>query len=356
MSDLPTDIDNLADRLVDTLQSVDVSSAQQRGEADSATEEADLATGRAIQETLNERSTDFPGRGLRVPAPRTGLLLNERSTDFPGRGLRVLVPRTGELDGRYGTDVELSDRDEDHTIDSRMEAFREAGGRVLRLQFTVNHLEPAVPLHGNLQEAEDAVGGESVVEAEDDDGGLIWEYPGQVSDASVYDWRQNAFVGCNSCFDQKPVEEVWEAPCAHIYCDVCLEILVQNWYTSTRAPACCGTVLPWEDYKSTINPELAAALDAKKEELDSKDRTYCSEQTCSTFIGAQDISADTATATCSVCKKVTCTKCKAASHTGDCVPDATISNELEQAEQEGWKRCRQCRMVVEREDGCPHMT
>jgi hypothetical protein len=336
MSDLPTDVDSLTARLADTLQSVDVSSVQERGEADNATEGANLAIEHAIREPLDEHSTHVSGRGFR----------------------EVLAPTSGEIDRGYGTDIELSDRDRDHAIDSRLEPFREAGRRVLRLQFTFTHLEPAVPLHGNLQEAEDAVGGDSVVddEDEDEDGGLIWEYPGQVSDAPVYDWRLNAFVGCNSCFERKPVEDVWETPCEHIYCDVCLEILVQNWYTSTRAPACCGTVLPWEDYKSTVNPELTAALDAKKEELDSKDRTYCPERTCSTFIGAQDISVDNATATCSVCSKVTCTTCKAASHTGDCVPDASISNELEQAEQEGWKRCCQCRMVVEREDGCPHMT
>jgi hypothetical protein len=337
MSDLPSDIDNLADRLADTLQSVDVSSIQQRDEADNATEGANLATERAIQETL----------------------LHERGTDFPGRGLRVPAPRIGELDGRYGTDVELSDDDRDYAmIDRRLDAFWEDGLRVLRLGLTVDHLEPAVPLHGNSQEAEDAVGGESVVEDEPDREALIWEDEDQENNDDAeeyYDWRSDP-LACIACREKKPLEDIWEAPCQHRYCGVCLEVMVQYWYKSSRAPECCRTVLPWEEYKSKINPELVAALDAKREELDSTDRFYCSEQTCSAFISEQDISADTATATCSVCKKQTCTKCKVAYHLGDCVPDASVSDVLKQAEEEGWKKCPRCQIFVERVWGCPHMT
>ena len=200
----------------------------------------------------------------------------------------------------------------------------------------------------------DQFGGQEPGAEDDLDEEDYWEQPDQANDASVPDWRLDPFVGCNICFEQKSVEDVWDAPCQHIHCNVCLEILVRSWYTSTRAPKCCDAVLAWEDFKHQIDPELVAAIDAKREELDSNNRIYCSERTCSTFIGAQDISGDTAT--CSACQKQTCTSCKATSHTGGCVPDASISNELEHAEQEGWKRCGQCQMVVERVDGCPHMT
>jgi hypothetical protein len=176
-----------------------------------------------------------------------------------------------------------------------------------------------------------------------------------INNDPVREWDPNLFTRCDSCFEYNPVEDFWNAPCTHNYCNVCLEVLVQNWYTSTCAPACCHEVFPWEDYKPKVNSELAATLDAKREELDSHDRIYCAEKTCSTFIGAADISGDGATGTCSACGKVTCTICKAVSQPDGCEPDASMSNELQQAGQEGWKRCRECRMVVEREDGCPHM-
>jgi hypothetical protein len=306
MSNSPIDYDSLATRLTDTLQSVDVSSLQQWGETDSTTKDANLAE-HAIHETLNEIGTHLEG----------------------GQGFEVWSSTTEKndiLDRIYSAELDgsASDRDEESVVEESLE--------------------------------EELVDEESAVEDPLDDDGLMWGYPDQVNDAPVYDWRTDSSAKCCSCLEDQPVEDVWQAPCEHLYCNGCLEVLVNEWYKSTRAPECCGIPMPWEDYKSNINSELAAALDAKKEELDSHDRIYCWERTCSTFIGAAGISPGAATATCGVCKRVTCTTCKAASHMGGCVPDASISNELEQAEQEGWKRCPRCRMVGERVDGCPHMT
>ena len=325
MSDPPFDID--AARLADTLQPVNLSSTQQGGESDSTAEGADLATENVFHETLDE-------------SRMSSRHLSNRGFEFP-------APTTEALDERYDVEADLG-RDGDDAIVRRLEILRGASGRVVRrLEFT------AAPRLENPNVEDPLADGEPG--AEDDlDEEDYWEQPDQANDASVPDWRLDPFVGCNICFEQKSVEDVWEAPCQHIHCNVCLEILVRSWYTSTRAPKCCDAVLAWEDFKHQIDPELVAAIDAKREELDSNNRIYCSERTCSTFIGAQDVSGDTAT--CSACQKQTCTSCKAASHAGDCVPDASISNELEHAEQEGWKRCGQCQMVVERVDGCPHMT
>jgi len=311
MSNPPVDFDSMVERLGIIMRSLEVH--QRWREANSTSEDTDPATEHAIHETLHETSTRLEGPGVEAPAPTNG-----------------------ELDRGYGAGVELSDRDSDYAVDARFDDLRRAGILRMRLQFDAAPLlvnpNPEDPLADGRSGDEDELGREG------------WQH----------DWRLDPFVGCNICFEQRPVEDVWEAPCEHLHCSTCLEILVKNLYTSTRAPACCGEVLPWEEYKFKVTPELATALDAKKEELDSNNRIYCWERTCSTFIGAQGISGHTAT--CSACQKQTCTKCKATAHAGDCAPDVSISHELEHAEQEGWKRCSQCRMVVEREDGCPHMT
>ena len=235
----------------------------------------------AIHQTLNEISTHLEG----------------------GRGFKVsasTAEKHESLARRYGAEVDGSDRGEESVVEELVE--------------------------------EEPVDEIPIFEDPLINYGVMWGDPDQVNE-------------CCSCFEQQPVEDVWQAPCQHLYCKACLDVLVDEWYKSTRAPECCGIPMPWEDYKSNINSELATALDAKKEELDSHDRIYCWERTCSTFIGAAGTATGSATATCGVCKRVTCTTCKAASHMGGCVPDASISNELEQAEQEGWKRCPRCRMV-----------
>jgi len=162
---------------------------------------------------------------------------------------------------------------------------------------------------------------------------------------------------CAICFGYEPAEGIWEAPCEHLYCSNCLGRLVSNWYPATRPPMCCGQAFLWDDLKAGISEELAATVDNKREELESRDRTYCPEPTCSAFIGADHIDTATATATCPTCGKAVCTECKAASHSGECVT-VTDESEIEvlaQACTEGWQTCRNCQMLVVREGGCPHM-
>jgi hypothetical protein len=228
MSDPPIDYDSLAARLADTLQSIDVSSLQQWGDTDSTTEDTDPATDYAIHKTLGEIGTHLED----------------------GRGFEVWSSTTEEHDifaRRYGADVDGSDREEESVGEESVE--------------------------------EEPVNEDAVDEGPDGDG-LLWEDQDQVNDASAYDWRSDPFAKCCSCFEEhQPVEDVWQAQCEHIYCNACLEVLVNEWYKSTRAPACCGIPMPWEDFKTHINSDLAAALDAKREELESHDRIYCWDQT-----------------------------------------------------------------------------
>jgi hypothetical protein len=107
--------------------------------------------------------------------------------------------------------------------------------------------------------------------------------------------------------------------------------------------------------KPVISRELAGDFEGKREELDAQDKTYCSEPACSTFIGAHHTAADTSTATCPACQKLTCTMCKGASHPEKCPADSSLQATLSLATEQGWQRCRQCGRMIEMIKGCVHI-
>ncbi|KAK4549467.1 hypothetical protein LTR36_006464 [Oleoguttula mirabilis] len=161
---------------------------------------------------------------------------------------------------------------------------------------------------------------------------------------------------CAACNDRKPVSEVWQVPCDHFYCLECIETLYCAAIAdeSLYPPRCCQTAMPYEDIRWLLPEALRAEFEAKKEELDNKDRIYCYEPTCSAYIA---LSAYTdGVATSPGCERKTCVICKAAAHESDCPEDMALQEVLRMASDEGWQRCPTCKNMLEHTHGCWHMT
>jgi hypothetical protein len=161
-----------------------------------------------------------------------------------------------------------------------------------------------------------------------------------------------------ACDNQTSLVSTWQAPCQHSYCTDCLERFFRLSLEDEMVypPRCCRQVMPWSDVKVVVSHELASDFEGKKKELETQDRTYCSDPACSTFIGSDHVSPDTSTATCPACEKLTCTSCKSASHAGDCSSDPVVQAILALAEKEEWKRCQECGRMIELTEGCIHIT
>ncbi|KAG9548203.1 hypothetical protein KCU79_g15040, partial [Aureobasidium melanogenum] len=108
-----------------------------------------------------------------------------------------------------------------------------------------------------------------------------------------------------------------------------------------------------------ILPEAESRrLKSKLEELemDPRERFYCANRDCGEFIPPVSQGNDSP-AGCGKCGQSTCKLCRALDHEGDC---AGPTKEDEQAfaliEKEHYQKCSQCCRVVERTQGCPHMT
>lgn len=163
---------------------------------------------------------------------------------------------------------------------------------------------------------------------------------------------------CAACEDQVSLKNVWQAPCDHLYCANCLEQLFRLSLQDDALypPKCCQQIMPWSDVQSFVSWELLHDFEGKKEEMETQDKTYCSVPACSTFIGASHIAADTAVATCPACEELTCVTCKSVTHAGDCPSDPSMPATLEVAQENGWKRCQECGRMIDRIEGCNHIT
>jgi hypothetical protein len=149
--------------------------------------------------------------------------------------------------------------------------------------------------------------------------------------------------------------------CGHIYCFTCMATILRNSLTDRPfPPKCCGFHAPLNDIerlRSMLPNDLHVRLDEKLEEANAEDRTYCSVPTCSSFIKPAHISGNDTT--CPACAKVTCVACKAATHEGECpgsVADPAMQQLLQTAAIEGWRKCGKCQNMIERTDGCKHMS
>ncbi|KFY81611.1 hypothetical protein V500_11247 [Pseudogymnoascus sp. VKM F-4518 (FW-2643)] len=135
---------------------------------------------------------------------------------------------------------------------------------------------------------------------------------------------------CDACCNNKSTGDVGCAPCGHEYCRDCLQNLVETAITdeSFFPPRCCHQPIPFEAIHKFLTSELAQAFINKKAEFDTQDRTYCSVQTCSAFIGSGNIADNVGT--CQECNATTCVLCKAAAHDrGECPNDPTLQQVLD---------------------------
>lgn len=98
---------------------------------------------------------------------------------------------------------------------------------------------------------------------------------------------------------------------------------------------------------------MTGSTELKAIEIGTTNRVYCSSQECAMFIPPYLIVGPIVA--CPKCSQRTGAECKCSAHDGAC--DAALELQvLGVAEAEGWRRCYQCRSMVELTTGCNHIT
>ncbi|CAG8006871.1 unnamed protein product [Penicillium salamii] len=163
-------------------------------------------------------------------------------------------------------------------------------------------------------------------------------------------------VRCVSCLESHDAVLSMDR-CGHEYC---LDCTRQMFLGSIRdeelyPPRCCGNGIPPAVAMRVLNYSELREFSHRALEWTAKDRVYCADPTCSTFIPVFAINNDHGT--CPECHKQTHLPCRSLAHPAmDCPLDETLPLVLDIAEAEGWKRCPHCRTMVELLRGCNHMT
>ncbi|THZ79525.1 hypothetical protein D6C84_07845 [Aureobasidium pullulans] len=166
-----------------------------------------------------------------------------------------------------------------------------------------------------------------------------------------------AKITCMVCSYDLAFERSYVNPCGHGYCRKCINRLIKIGLRDVTLwpPSCCKSEMPIESIKHLLKPSFVPLVSTRQLEMNTPDldRAYCAK--CSVFISREHVHEDKAT--CISCKLDTCTKCTRRSHPGDCQAMLEESaKELDAlAEQEGWKKCSNCHMIVEHNTGCNHM-
>jgi IBR domain, a half RING-finger domain len=167
---------------------------------------------------------------------------------------------------------------------------------------------------------------------------------------------------CVVCMSMFGAGEVLQLPGCH--CFYCIDCLTQVFKLAlsedTACPATCHKIrIPLSLLiKQEANPLLPSDISlykARATERTTPNPTYCSRPECSAFIPPRSMHHPDK-ATCRKCRAKTCRHCRKPFHNGTCKEDEEVNRLLELGKGKGWRRCEKCKALVERMDGCLHMT
>lgn len=174
-------------------------------------------------------------------------------------------------------------------------------------------------------------------------------------------------VQCQACREttRKPIF----ITCGHGFCQECLNRLFRVG-TANRAswpPRCCGDNLGTEieGIQSHLDENILIRYVTVSEEYSNRNPIYCANKPCSHYFEQTRVNNNQGKfIQCSECDTQTCTECKQNSteHIGlnqtVCkeIQDLMTQEDQKLASTNRWKQCPGCRNLVERIDGCSHMS
>lgn len=196
-----------------------------------------------------------------------------------------------------------------------------------------------------------------------------------VADPATGENDATALATCKICLEPSHVHNASRG-CAHAFCAACLSGYISaktqgGRISDVKCPGdgedCCNVLDP-ELCQSIISGEafeaLCAALCMSMVE-GAGNFCYCPFNDCSEIL-VDDRGGDVPESECPVCRRLFCARCRVPWHAGiSCAEYGQLAPGdkgkedlvvLEMAKGEKWKRCPHCKYLVDKRDGCVHMT
>jgi hypothetical protein len=198
-----------------------------------------------------------------------------------------------------------------------------------------------------------------------------WGFNRQPYDQPILEWgvprglsseEPGTYSRCIVCWDS--LDGVcWEnyvrLRCGEAYCVECVnEVFKSALQFESNFPPLCGCKLPilLEETRRLLAQEHLDRYDNVVPEWTSVHRTYFAN--CLQYLDSQRFTEDTRYSECSKCNESTCRDCKASKiqHEDGCPADLDRERLLELGTSNNWKQCSQCGNLIEKNQGCDHMT
>ena len=161
---------------------------------------------------------------------------------------------------------------------------------------------------------------------------------------------------CAVCREDKPSVTIMELACGHCYCHTCLEQHVQSALASSSRlpPRCCREPVPDIAIRLLVPAAVVETYLGRLEEQREANRYFCHDISCGASIPLCQISGQVSR--CGRCSELTCVQCRGSARAPHDYPeDTTLSEVLAAAIEHPWQRCV-CGHIVEKSEGCNHIT
>lgn len=187
---------------------------------------------------------------------------------------------------------------------------------------------------------------------------------------------------CAICCEEKLMSMMVTIKCSHRFCSYCMKTYVEGKVQSTQVPIQCPqlmckyciSIAECRSFLSVTSYESLEQALAEANILNS-DKIYCPYPNCSVLLDPNECLSTRASSSsqprnscveCPVCQRFICADCEVPWHSSmtceeyqniplgerdDC--DLTFHR---LAQNKRWKRCQQCRRMIELAYGCYHMT
>ncbi|KAK0632507.1 hypothetical protein B0T14DRAFT_34942 [Immersiella caudata] len=182
---------------------------------------------------------------------------------------------------------------------------------------------------------------------------------------------------CIICTNPVIGDSKLQLPCGHIHCAACVRANFRVTMRSApfRPVQCCQridiNVLRWVAgmSRTTGSSMDITAYRQLLTEFDTTEKLYCWDRKCGAFIPLALRAGNDSfghSALCRKCHTKTCIRCKEKFHFGPCPASRVLgvrrrgptADELFRrlSRKRGWKACPSCKYVVEKTDGCNHIS
>ncbi|KAF7875001.1 hypothetical protein EAF04_002173 [Stromatinia cepivora] len=159
---------------------------------------------------------------------------------------------------------------------------------------------------------------------------------------------------CVSCLETGERANMCVLSCKHAYCGECIAGAFQAALSSKTRFKCCKLNVAVNPASRWLDKTFIASYKMLILEQTTKDPRYCSSKECVKFIPPANIHGTIAI--CQACNHRTCAPCGNAEHSGVCKEDKEGQAVQALAEKEGWRNCPRCNFVIDKNEGCLHMT